>query len=70
MKTLRKNNEFKRMSDTNMKEISAITKLLNDGWKYCPKQEYKNSFKTEKVKVDKTEKVDKVDKKSKGNKKS
>lgn len=44
MKTLRKGNDFKRMSDKSLKEFSIIKSLLENGWNYCPKSEYKKSL--------------------------
>jgi hypothetical protein len=48
MKTLRKGNDFKRMSDKSLKEFSIIKSLLENGWNYCSKSEYKKSLIIEK----------------------
>jgi len=46
MKTLRKRDEFKRVSEKNIKEARANQILINAGWKYCPKSEYKDFYRT------------------------
>lgn len=49
MKTLRKQEVFKRMPDSSKKDLTAIDTMINMGWKYCPKKEYKAQFVKEKV---------------------
>ena len=41
MKILRRGNEFRKVSENNMKEINTVKSLINQGWNYCPKQDYK-----------------------------
>jgi len=43
MKTLKKNNEkeFKRVKDSSPSDIKQINELLDSGWSYCPKSEWK-----------------------------
>lgn len=45
MKILKRNDEFKKVSENNMIEVAVVRNLLIQGWKYCSKQEYKNSLK-------------------------
>jgi hypothetical protein len=50
MKTLKKNEEFKRVPDSTKKDIEFIDILLEDGWSYSPKKdwkEWKKQFETE-----------------------
>lgn len=42
MKTLKKNEEYKRVPDSNMKDLNKIDKLVNEGWSFVPKKEWKN----------------------------
>lgn len=49
MKTLKKNNEFKRVPDSTEKHLKAIDKLLKDDWTYCPKRLWKDTFKKKPV---------------------
>lgn len=56
MKTLKGNNEIKRLPDSNEKERKVIEKLILEGWKYVPKNEWKKETRIEKVqKVEKSE---------------
>ena len=57
MKTLKKNNEFKRVKDTSNSDNERIKELLNAGWNYCPKTEWKEATRTKKEepKTDKKE---------------
>ncbi len=43
MKTLKnkKGNKFVRVPDKKGHEINGIQELLDKGWKYCPKSEWK-----------------------------
>lgn len=45
MKTLKNNkgNKFIRVPDKKPNEIEGILDLLEKGWKYCPKSEWKKS---------------------------
>lgn len=63
MKTLKKENSFKRVKDSNTNDLSKIDNLLNSGWEFCSKSEWKKSKKTEPVKEDKTNKRNKRSKK-------
>jgi len=64
MKTLKKNNEIKRVKDSSPSDEAQIQSLLNSGWKYCPKSEWK-ATRPVKEKVDK-KKVDKKENKKRG----
>jgi hypothetical protein len=44
MKILRKNNEFKKMPDKSIDDVLKINSYIKDGWKYCPKSDYKNFY--------------------------
>lgn len=65
MKILRKNDEFKKMSDSNMIDMLKIDNLVEQGWKYCTKKDYKDFFRTKKVEVVQTENSDIVTKSGK-----
>ena len=41
MKTLRKNDEFKRVKDSTVADRKAIRKLVDSGWAYCDKTTWK-----------------------------
>ena len=43
MKTLKnkKGNKFVRVPDKSAQEIQGIKELLNKGWKFCPKSEWR-----------------------------
>ena len=41
MKTLKKNDEYKRVPDSYKKDIEKIDKLLDSGWSFAPKKEWK-----------------------------
>lgn len=45
MKTFKKGDEFKRVKD----DINKINDLIKHGWNYCPKSEYKATYKVEKT---------------------
>lgn len=45
MKILRKGDEFKKMPEKSVDEALVIRGLINQGWKYCSRQEYKDFFK-------------------------
>lgn len=55
MKTLKKNNEFKRVKDSSNSDNEKIRELLNAGWSYCPKSEWKATRKKEEPKPEKKE---------------
>jgi hypothetical protein len=44
MKTLKKNEEIKRMKDSDFVERKKIDELLESGWKYVPKSEWKKTL--------------------------
>jgi len=44
MKILRKKDEFKKMPDKTIEDVLSINKLINSGWNYCPKKEYKDFY--------------------------
>ena len=72
MKILRRNDDFKKMSSKNIGELKVIDSFINQGWSFCPKQVYKEYYKTaekEQPKV-KTENVVKEKKEKKVDKKS
>lgn len=48
MKILRKNDEFKKMPDNSIDDVVAIKALIDYGWKFCSRREYKDFFKTSK----------------------
>ena len=41
MKILRKGNEFRKVSESNMQQYKVVKSLLNQGWNYCAKKVYK-----------------------------
>lgn len=47
MKILRKGDDFKKMPEKNIKDYLAVKSMLNAGWNYCSKAEYKKTFVTE-----------------------
>jgi hypothetical protein len=63
MKILRKNDDFKKMPDKSMKDLVQIKNLLQSGWNYCSKEEYKKVFNVKKKEEEKTVKVTKAGKK-------
>lgn len=65
MKILRKKDEFKKMPDKSVDDVLNINRLIKDGWKYCPKKEYKEFFKVEPVKEVKEHKEKPVKEKKK-----
>ena len=42
MKTLKKNNEIKRVKDSSKKDIEILNNLITSGWNYVPKNEWKS----------------------------
>ena len=42
MKTLRKNNEFKRVKSSTKADWAAIKKLVEDGWKFINKTTWRH----------------------------
>lgn len=56
MKILRKNDDFKKMPDKSIDDILKINSFLKDGWNYCPRQVYKDFYKTEEKIEDKPKK--------------
>ena len=49
MKILRKGDEFKKMPDGSMVDISKIDVLISQGWNYCAKKDFKEFFRGQKV---------------------
>lgn len=49
MKILRKNDDFRKMPEKSLEEVLAIRSLLNQGWKYCAKEVYKEFVNGKKV---------------------
>lgn len=56
MKILRKGDDFKKLPENSVQEILVIKNLINQGWNYCPKQVYKDFFRSE-VKESKVKEV-------------
>lgn len=58
MKILRKNNNFKKVPDSNIVDVVAIKGFIEQGWKFCSRKEYKDFFctskepKTEEIKTE------------------
>jgi len=72
MKTIKRNNDYKRLSDSNSKDLNIIDSFLKAGWNFCPKSEYKNINNTPKTKDVVSEQIEDVpvkDKKRGKNKK-
>jgi len=44
MKTLKRNNEFKRVLDSTEKQLKTLENLIHDGWSYYPKKLWKATF--------------------------
>ena len=68
MKTLKRNDEFKRVKDTSIDDYKEIKRLLDFGWGYSNKKdwkEWKNQSELKKEKVEKPEKVEKKEKREK-----
>ena len=73
MKIIRRNDDFRKMPEKSVEDVLVIKNLIEQGWKYCAKEVYKEFVNGKKVKekiIDSTEseKVKKSDKK-KSNKK-
>jgi Mn-dependent DtxR family transcriptional regulator len=49
MKILRKGNDFKKMAEKSVQDVLLVRNLLNQGWKYCSKQEYREAQGIEKA---------------------
>jgi len=43
MKTLKKNNEFKRVKNSSNDDDRKIQELLRSGWEFCTKSEWKST---------------------------
>lgn len=71
MKILRLNNNFKKVPDNNINDAVTIKSLIEQGWKYCSRKEYKDFFgvknevNTDNVKVEEPKLVDNIEKKKK-----
>ena len=65
MKILRKNDDFKKMPDNNINEVVAIKAMIEYGWKYCSRREYKDFFKKSKENLESEKKSDDKEKTSK-----
>lgn len=65
MKILRKGDNFKKVKDSTFDDLKKLNSLLNDGWNYSPKKDYKELHKgkttevKDEIKKDKKEKVEK-----------
>ena len=46
MKILRKNDDFKKMPERNMDDVTVISNLVKQGWNYCSKSIYRDFFKS------------------------
>lgn len=44
MKTLKKNDEIKRVKDADFTDRKRIDEMLESGWKYVPKSEWKKTM--------------------------
>jgi hypothetical protein len=51
MKTLKKDNKFKRVSDSSNEDYKKIYKMIQDGWTFAPKEEWKKATRIKKEKV-------------------
>ena len=58
MKILRKNDDFKKVSEKTSSDRMLVNNLLNQGWTYCAKRTYKDFGKTEDKKIEKIEKTE------------
>ena len=65
MKTLKKDGTFKRVSDSNKVDLDKIRNLLNEGWNYCSKSDWRESNKKESDKESNKDKKKKPKKKNK-----
>ena len=43
MKILRKGDDFKKMPEKSVQDVLVVKNLLNQGWKYCSRQEYRDA---------------------------
>jgi hypothetical protein len=43
MKILRKGDDFRKMPEKSVQDVLIVKNLLNQGWKYCSKQEYRDA---------------------------
>ena len=43
MKILRKGDDFKKMAEKSVQDVLIVRNLLDQGWKYCSKQEYRDA---------------------------
>ena len=55
MKTLKKNDKFKRVEDSSPQDYSDLNQLLKSGWNYCSKSEWKKATRKEVPKSKKKE---------------
>jgi len=44
MKILRRNDDFKKVPESSMDDVKRNNELINQGWKYCSRQEYKKFY--------------------------
>lgn len=56
MKTLRKDGQIKRVADSSPTEDSEIKSMINDGWNYISKSEWKSTRPAKKEKIKKEKK--------------
>ncbi|MCK9416669.1 hypothetical protein M0Q97_08440 [Candidatus Dojkabacteria bacterium] len=59
MKILRKGNDFRKVQEKSIDDVLVNKNLINFGWHYCPKQEYKDFYKSEKIEEVKKDKKSK-----------
>ena len=62
MKILKRGIEFRKVSENSMKEIKAVSNLINQGWNYCDKQSYKIATRGEVIKKAVEEKSESIEK--------
>jgi len=63
MKTLKRNDEFKRVSDKSIDDYKEIKRLLGFDWIYSNKKDWKEWRKQSESNKEKVEKVEKIEKK-------
>jgi len=44
MKIVRKNDEFKKMPDRNWLDAKNLNKMIDNGWKYVSRKEWKDYY--------------------------
>lgn len=69
MKILRKGDEFVKMNDKTMEDIAKIDSMIERGYKFSPKKDYKDFYKAEKSATEAKKEVKEKEKKEKKTKK-